>query len=487
MGPKARVRQELKLESSSTPTAIHLQIPGALTGVIRVTQGGVLNPNTQEIDLAKSEDKTHFLVLEYSFPLEQPANNQKAVDIPFVKIADATRAENKVRVWTEPGIVPVADQALWEEMPVEVVAGKDSLPSLVERSASMDNPLQIYLRELPGVRPTSTIIERALIRVDVDERGQIYRARFFVTQCPGHRLRVRLPLPISQSNVIVRVNSRRIQHELEDEYHFSVPLEPSAYSKPLVVEIRYRGSSELLPEHKVWQTKLTPPDFSGSVFVDRVRWQVACPAGWVPLLPGLGEDWDTKWEWQGGLLTPRPALSGTELEAWLHPRHAVGDPSEELMSGMTCERASLVSLNIIQVWQPIWLMLCSLILVVVSLGLVIASASSSRHHGFLWLSIGGLGLIALLVAVFCPGMASAIIYGCEPGLVVLVAILSVQWWVQQRYRRQVVFLPGFTRLKTGSSIIRTGIRSPEPTTVDAPAGPIREKPESENQKSAKGN
>jgi hypothetical protein len=491
VGSKGRVRQELKIESPPTPMAIHLQIPAALTGSLLVTQGGTLNPNSQEVALTKSEEKTHVLVLEYSFPLEQPANNQKAIDIPFVKVAEATRTENKVRVWTEPGIVPVVDQAFWEEMPAEVVAGKDSLPSLVERSASMDNPLQISLRELPGVRPVSTIIERAFNQVGVGDHGQTYRARFLLTQFQDRRLEVGLPYTIAKLNVTARVNGQRIQHELRDEHHFWVQLEPSAYSKPLVIEIRYRIPSELLSEHGAWQTRLTPPEFPSNVFVDRVRWQVDCPAGWVPLLPGLGQSWDAKWEWQGGLLTPRPAFSNADLEAWLQPgpadsRSGAAESPGELMTGMTCDHASLASLNIVQVWQPIWLLLCSLIFVGLSLGLVIA-ATSSRNHGLLWLATGGLGLIALIGAVFWPGMTSVIIYGCEPGLVVVVALLSVQWWVQQRYRRRVVFLPGFTRLKTGSSIIRTGAsaRPPEPTT--APARPSNEKPESRNQKSTKGN
>src|SRR5262249_20366527 len=158
------------------------------------------------------------------------------------KVAEATRTENKVRFWTEPGILPVVDQAFWEEMPAEVVAGKDSLPSLVERSASMDNPLQISLRELPGVRPVSTIIERAFIQVTVGDHGQTYRARFLLTQFQDRRLEVGLPFPITKlKNVTARMNGQRIQHELfRDEHHFWVPLEPSAYLKPLVIEIRYR-------------------------------------------------------------------------------------------------------------------------------------------------------------------------------------------------------------------------------------------------------
>ena len=92
------------------------------------------------------------------------------------------------------------------------------------------------------------------------------------------------------------------------------------------------------------------------------------------------------------------------------------------------------------------------------------------------MAMGGLGLIALAAAMFWPGIVPGIIYGCEPGLVVVAGLLSAQWLIHQRYRRQVVFLPGFTRLKTGSSIIRAGAsaRILEPTTVDAPAKPRKQ-------------
>src|SRR5262249_52973110 len=80
-----------------------------------------------------------------------------------------------------------------------------------------------------------------------------------------------------------------------------------------------------------------------------------------------------------------------------------------------------------------------------------------------------LGLGAAAASILWPGTLLTILYGCEPGLAVLVVVLAAQWMVHQRYRRQVVFLPGFTRLKAGSSLVRTGSsqRPREPSTIDA--------------------
>jgi hypothetical protein len=60
-----------------------------------------------------------------------------------------------------------------------------------------------------------------------------------------------------------------------------------------------------------------------------------------------------------------------------------------------------------------------------------------------------------------------LLYGALPGAAALALVLSVQWFLHQRYRRQVVFMPGFTRLKSNSSLLRSGPRA-EPSTVDAP-------------------
>jgi len=484
-GSKARVQQELRIQFQSMPLAVHLQIPPALTGLVRVAQGGKLSPDNQEVTLAKSGDKARVLILEYSFPIDPPTNDAKPIDLPFVKVAEATRTENKVRLWSEPGIVPLVNQALWEETPVEIVADKDELPSLVVRGASMDNALHVSLKEMPGVRPASTIIARALIQVAVDDPGQIYRARFLVTQLHARQLEIALPFPVAQLNLKALVNGKRIQHQPLDEYHFQLDLDPSIYyAKPFILEMRYQVPSELLQQQSGWRTKLTPPIFLNNTFVNRVRWQMKRPEAWVILLPAFGQSWDAKWEWQGGLVAPRPAWSSTDLEGWLadsaatDPSGTLADPIGDLTPGLVCGRGSLASLEFVHVWQPIWLLTCSLALVGAGLGLVIA-ARSPRWRGLAWLVIGGLGLIALSAAMFWPGIAPAVIYGCEPGIVVVTGLLGAQWLIHQRYRRQVVFLPGFTRVKSGSSIIRA--RAParmlEPTTVDAPAKPASEKPE----------
>jgi hypothetical protein len=61
--------------------------------------------------------------------------------------------------------------------------------------------------------------------------------------------------------------------------------------------------------------------------------------------------------------------------------------------------------------------------------------------------------------------------------VVLVGISLVQWLLNERRRRQIVFLPSFRRSRGGSSLVRSTSsptsrpQAPEPSTVDAPQSP----------------
>jgi hypothetical protein len=80
-----------------------------------------------------------------------------------------------------------------------------------------------------------------------------------------------------------------------------------------------------------------------------------------------------------------------------------------------------------------------------------------------------------------PTMVSAVFFGCLPGLVVLTVAFAILLVMQEHQRRQIVFLPSFTRSRAGSSIIRAGSTGSnprpqpppssrgEPSTVDQPS------------------
>jgi hypothetical protein len=75
-----------------------------------------------------------------------------------------------------------------------------------------------------------------------------------------------------------------------------------------------------------------------------------------------------------------------------------------------------------------------------------------------------------------PFLLLAILYGAAPGLIVIFGVLMSQWLLHERYKRQLLFMPGFTRIKGGSSFIKANStqRAADPSTIDAPQALARQ-------------
>ena len=124
-----------------------------------------------------------------------------------------------------------------------------------------------------------------------------------------------------------------------------------------------------------------------------------------------------------------------------------------------------------------WLLACSLPLLLLGVFLfTLARRSYAGRPGaalWFWMIVVVLAPVPAALWVFRPTILFAIAYGCEPGAVVLLLALAFQWLLLERYRRQIVFLPSFRRVRTGSSLMRTNApRRPagEPSTVDCAEG-----------------
>ena len=52
-----------------------------------------------------------------------------------------------------------------------------------------------------------------------------------------------------------------------------------------------------------------------------------------------------------------------------------------------------------------------------------------------------------------------LVAGSQPAVVVLAIVGAVQWLLQERYRRQLIFMPTFARALPGSTVTRTSTRS----------------------------
>lgn len=424
--------------------------------------------------------KAQSVTLEYSLTLPDTDTDARTrrFPVPLVWVDQATRGTTKVRVWTEPGYQPALSGGPWEELPIEISPDRaDRLPALVMRTHTLEAPLMLRLTHA-AVTPLATIVvDRVLLQAQVNEDGfQTYRARFLLAKLITRTIDIELPAPPSNLNLELSLDGQRIDNlQVEDETGRLVRLqvEPDLYQKPVVLDLHY----QLVPGREAdksgkWLTTLQPPLLRGNVFLGRVRWQVGLPSNWLPLYAGDGITVEQRWGLRGWLPAPRSAVSGVELERWFSTASGTTLSEEELetagMPSLVGWQTSLKPLRLVYVPQQAWLVSCSLIVVVLGLGLFFAPLSRAQF----WLGVTVVTLAMIASGLWWPSVLPAVAYGGELGALVLILVVLGQWMLQRRYRRQVIFMPGFTRMKAGSSLIRGSSGSNrgrrEPSTVDAP-------------------
>lgn len=432
------------------------------------------------------------VTLAYAVPLPEPdkTGRTRRVAVPLFWPEAATRCTMKVRVWSDGGFQAApADGAAWEERPVEALAERETLPQLVLTSTGVrgakgpEFPLTLQLTEPLGTPLAAGAVDRALIQAAVGDTGQqSYRARFLFHKVNGKTLDVELPAAPATLGLEVWLDGKRLPswQTVDDDGRESetgriarLRVEPELYRRPVVLELRYHmakreGSSR-------FQTTLSPPVLRGNVLPGRTRWQVALPSDLVVVHAGAATP-EQRWGLRGGLPALRPAATAADLERWFHggvDAATVGpeaDPDVSLRPPeLVAGQANLGALPVTHVAQQTWLLFCSLLLVAVGLTLYFVPLPRLVF----WPVLAALGLAFVVSGLVWPRVLATILYGALPGVVVLVLVIGVQWLLQRRQRQQVVFMPAFSRLGPGSSIIRgssSGPRRHEPSTVDAPPG-----------------
>jgi hypothetical protein len=139
-------------------------------------------------------------------------------------------------------------------------------------------------------------------------------------------------------------------------------------------------------------------------------------------------------------------------------------------------------------WQPaldplqFWTVPRPLALLIGSLAVVVIGLAAVRVRPA-WHALGAVVLAAGLswLAVARPQILTVVLFAGQPGAAVLIAVLVVRWLSQRRYRRHVLFLPGFVRtagghsnaaVPVGTAVVRNGAAPSrvrrEPSTIDAP-------------------
>jgi hypothetical protein len=367
---------------------------------------------------------------------------------------------------------------------------------LVLHSSRTDLPLT--LRSGEAAVAATALIELALVRVGIGERGeQSYRVSYRLSRLAGRHLDFELPAPVNSINLAATLNGKRIAWESiaaerpEQRVRLArLRLSADLLRKPGILEVSYQLTPDRTDTTAI-STLLQAPrllDDAGGV---STLWQITAPPGWVVISPEAGPATGKTWGWRGWLLAPRSSLTGVDQERWLAGSDlppTVAETAAAVRPTLVLWRDGTPTVQLTHAPQLVWLLACSLVLVL--LGLLVsrlplvhrvpegtngAVSPSGRTRSitsaWAWLLLSVVVVAVVLGVLLWPTLAGQIAYGCQPGAVVLLLVASVQWLLHERSRRQLVFLPSFSRSRSGSSLTRqeaTRAAHGEPPTVDAP-------------------
>jgi hypothetical protein len=460
---------------------------------VRVVEGGSIaltNPGEWSVQMSAPAGRETTLTLAYSFPIPlfdtQAEPDRAAVAIPLVWLEPCPRCETTVRIWsgvTPAGLlVPVLDSGPWTEIPPRAVPDRPTLPAVSLHGSGTHLPLNLRLTTSDSGPGTGLVVERVWIQAVVDTDGQqAYRTRCLIRPQQTHYLDVELPAPPAAIRFAALLDGKGLPWTTgEGPGGRFVRLRLDAAD--IAPGPQHLDLVQLLPPRPGfrWEVMLTPPRLRGPVFIGPVRWQISLASGDLLVGRDGSTEFEWRWGWQRGLFVPQPAWSTADLQRWFGP-----DSRSAIDAGDRLE-ATLVG------WQPAlepasffvvpgsWALLVGSISV---LGLGLAAVRVAPR----WRVAGAVVLAIALVwlAGVRPEVLALVSFAAEPGLAVLGVVLVARWFAQRRYRRRVLFLPGFARptvdpvrvhrgtAATGSSLVRNGagmsrVRR-EPSTIDAPA------------------
>ncbi len=492
-GRWAEVRHEMHLRFlRAAPTQITLRTPAALGASLKVLEpGAVLLDDPQpgaatRILKLPGAGPEQVVTLQYAFPLTPPPlppgergrgeGTGPPLTVPLATVEAAAKdSEELVRIWCDPGRLPLPPDPLgeWREHNIEKIQDVPRLPVLELHSDGPGAPLTLPFSSAGTA--ASVLVDRALIRADLKGDSWEIRASYLIRQLAGDFLEVDLPDGLSAPELHARLDGDAVDPEAveptDDRHQRRVArlrLGADLFLKPAVLELRYK-----LPVRGVLESTLTPPRLVGDAGQEPTRWRITLPADDVALAPegGAAARWTVGL--RGQLLpAPRLAVTNDELEQWFAGGDAKGDPAPP---SLVCWADAGRPVSVVFVPEWAWLSLCSVPLVF--LGLLLFLLARRSYAGgraaafFFWLLVLPLAPAVAAAWAFRPTVLYAVAFGCEPGAAVLLLFLTFQALMLERYRRRIVFLPNFRRSRSGSSLVRpNGAARPsgEPSTVDAP-------------------
>jgi hypothetical protein len=484
---QATVRERITLPASAEARQIVMRSIGPAPNRLQVTAGGTLVARGNGewlLALAASADREASAVIAYSWARsesdDRPGSRQETCLLWPITAADC---DVIVRIWAGGNRRPVLVGGGWDLLPADSVPDHESLPALVLHGGGSPTPLTLALDEAVGLAPASIVAERALIQVVSGEGGQRrYLARFAIRSVAASFLDVELPANVASiANLELFLNGKRLDQVVVVDGAGA----PAAPTVGRIVRIPLAGlnsNSELAVSFILsdvssgafasrWDTDLTPPRLRGPVFVGAIRWQVMLPAGSIAIPGDRWLDLDQHWGLYKGLPTPIPVQSSAQLEEWLRFGIDNSPGGESPMAGSDAgaivRQARLGPIRLIVIPRMVWYLASSLMALAMGGTLVLAR----RRRWVLWTTSTALLAGWAALALTWPQMTLIFAAGMPPGLLVLALMVFFAAWQARRYRRRVVFMPGFTRSRQSSSVTGGGSshRQLQPSTIDGPA------------------
>jgi hypothetical protein len=454
---------------------VMLKLPRGLDKISKISGGAIVNHDAARhtlLILPDANPEKVDLVLYYDLAMTKT----HLLHVVQVWPASASQMDAKVRVWAPAEVkarLPeeLVNRGLWKERGIEVMEGKKQFPALVLQGYGSSLPLTLKIEALAATTTAALVADRAFIQVRMlDDGSQQCRARYLLSKLPVDHLDVELPIALSLFRPVFELDGRPVRFDKLDatERVLRLKLYPELVTLPAVLEISYTIPADGMDRNHFWRTTLQAPVFrSEEMVIGQMRWQLTTPAPMIAASLGRSVRADMQWGLHSWLATPDVAVPAAEMEAWPAEKEPA-QPAAAIIYSFT--HVSLQPETVYHLPRWGWLLGCSGLLLIVTLGGYFAP----RPRWAAWLLLPSPALALVAVALFSPAAMPAVLFGLQPGLLLFLLFVGIHWLLQERYRRQLVFLPGFTRAKPGSTMVRADVakRPREASTVDAPGTPI---------------
>lgn len=323
-----------------------------------------------------------------------------------------------------------------------------------------DWALNVHARRYETREVKATSIERGLVRT-VITRGTVHSVQaVYRMRSKEQRLTIQLPETVDFDSQPLRINGRPVPLEQGQQGEFFVPLTSMEQDKAFLLELRYTVADQ--------GQQITGPVFPGDPAVQQVYMSVHYPDNRAYI--GHSGSWNEEMVWvlNGFTAYPRGKKSGQALVAWVSEGLNV---NREGLNGFAMDGRNLLfstlrpeaHATLVVRTMPAILLNLIVLAVIIVIGITQLNASLGRRA----LIVGAALIVVILLAVFAPSLARALVTtGAMAAGTVVVIIWAIWYLLVLRPKDPVVLARRDARIARAKALHAT----PQPA-VETPAEP----------------